>query len=312
MVPRSLTIKANSAPVAVADSGVRRLAGTTLTVAQLRRAHQRHGRRQRRAHGGRGLDPALRYGYGLVRRRLHLRPDAGWSATIVHLQGQRRWYYGTGARHRDSSRSRRPYLSARAYPTVLSRYGLQGKVFGYLRVGSATGPVLAGRTVHLQQSSNGTSGWRDVGSATTSDSGFVLFMVKPYWKTYYRCSTVRMPRMSPTVPPPACSPEPTCAPPSRPRRCAAAATTPSTAGSSRATRRAPTRCASTSGRRPLRGKWKSYGYVNAKAYNYSSYTKYLRKIKLTSKGKWRLRAYARADSAHAAAWSSGYDYVTVK
>ena len=60
------------------------------------------------------------------------------------------------------------------------------------------------------------------------------------------------------------------------------------------------------------GKWKSYGYVNAKAYNYSSYTKYSRKIKLTSKGKWRLRAYAPADSQHAATWSSGYDYVRVR
>ena len=60
------------------------------------------------------------------------------------------------------------------------------------------------------------------------------------------------------------------------------------------------------------GKWKSYGYVYAKAYNYSSYTKYYRRIRLPYKGKWRLRAYARADSAHLAAWSSGYDYVTVK
>ncbi len=60
------------------------------------------------------------------------------------------------------------------------------------------------------------------------------------------------------------------------------------------------------------GRWKSYGYVSAKAYNYSSYTKYARKLKLTSRGKWRLRAYAPADSGHTAAWSSGYDYVTVK
>ena len=59
------------------------------------------------------------------------------------------------------------------------------------------------------------------------------------------------------------------------------------------------------------GKWKSYGYVNAKAYDYASYTKYKVKLKLSSKGKWRLRAYAQEDAQHLKAWSS-YDYITVK
>jgi len=52
--------------------------------------------------------------------------------------------------------------------------------------------------------------------------------------------------------------------------------------------------------------------VSAKASNYSTYTKYSRSIRLPYAGKWRLRAYAPADSGHAATWSSGYDYVTVK
>ena len=60
------------------------------------------------------------------------------------------------------------------------------------------------------------------------------------------------------------------------------------------------------------GKWKSYGYVKAKASNYKSYTKYSARLSLTSKGAWRLRAYAPADSEHAKTWSSKYDYVTVK
>ncbi|PKQ16760.1 MAG: hypothetical protein CVT67_03025 [Actinobacteria bacterium HGW-Actinobacteria-7] len=60
------------------------------------------------------------------------------------------------------------------------------------------------------------------------------------------------------------------------------------------------------------GAWKSGGYVKAKASNYSSYTKYARSIRLPYAGKWRLRAYAPADSSHAASWSSGYDYVTVR
>ena len=60
------------------------------------------------------------------------------------------------------------------------------------------------------------------------------------------------------------------------------------------------------------GKWKSYGYVNAVASNYSTYSKYLRALSLPYAGRWRLRAYTPADSGHAATWSSGYDYVTVK
>jgi hypothetical protein len=64
--------------------------------------------------------------------------------------------------------------------------------------------------------------------------------------------------------------------------------------------------------RKVNGKWKSYGYVKAKASDYGSYTKFSKKIKLPYKGTWRLRAYAPADSSHAAKWSSDYDYVKVK
>jgi len=63
--------------------------------------------------------------------------------------------------------------------------------------------------------------------------------------------------------------------------------------------------------RYVSGAWKAYGYVNAKAYNYSTYTKYSAGVKLAYTGKWKLRAYSPADSGHAATWSSGYDYVTV-
>ncbi len=75
----------------------------------------------------------------------------------------------------------------------------------------------------------------------------------------------------------------------------------------------------TSGTYPVRiykyrlvaGTWRSYGYVTARASNYSSYTKYARSIKLPYAGRWRMRAY-HADAGHAATWSSGYDYVTVR
>jgi Tol biopolymer transport system component len=65
-------------------------------------------------------------------------------------------------------------------------------------------------------------------------------------------------------------------------------------------------------RRLASGVWKSYGYVKAKASDFSTYTKYAATLHLTSKGAWRLRAYAAADALHTAAWSTGYAYVTVR
>ncbi len=35
-------------------------------------------------------------------------------------------------------------------------------------------------------------------------------------------------------------------------------------------------------------------------------------MKLPSKGSWRLRAFAPADTKHLKTWSAKYDYVTVK
>ena len=60
------------------------------------------------------------------------------------------------------------------------------------------------------------------------------------------------------------------------------------------------------------GKWKYIRYVKATAYNYGSYTRYKVKMKLTTKGSWRLRALAPADAKHLKTWSARYDYVTVK
>jgi len=68
--------------------------------------------------------------------------------------------------------------------------------------------------------------------------------------------------------------------------------------------------------RKVSGAWKPYGYVNAKATNAGTTTEPSSKcsvaLKLPYRGYWRLRAYAPADSIHAATWSSSYDYVTVK
>jgi hypothetical protein len=64
--------------------------------------------------------------------------------------------------------------------------------------------------------------------------------------------------------------------------------------------------------RYVSGRWKKYGYVNAKAADYGpTATTYSASFRFPYKGRWRLRAY-HSDSGHAASWSPGYDYVTVK
>jgi hypothetical protein len=58
--------------------------------------------------------------------------------------------------------------------------------------------------------------------------------------------------------------------------------------------------------------WKKQGFVKARASNRNVYSIYSAKVRLATKGKWRLRAFAPADAGHAATWSAGYGYVTVK
>ncbi|HET6351676.1 MAG TPA: leucine-rich repeat domain-containing protein [Coriobacteriia bacterium] len=62
----------------------------------------------------------------------------------------------------------------------------------------------------------------------------------------------------------------------------------------------------------LAGKWKYMGYVKASVYDYGSQSRYKVKLRLASKGDWRLRAQAPADTNHLKTWSRKYDYVKVK
>ena len=64
--------------------------------------------------------------------------------------------------------------------------------------------------------------------------------------------------------------------------------------------------------RYVSGQWKSYGYVNARASDYSTYTKYSVSIRLATAGQWRIRAFAPSDGGQTEAWSSGYATMTVR
>lgn len=75
----------------------------------------------------------------------------------------------------------------------------------------------------------------------------------------------------------------------------------------------------TAGTKPVRiyreryvsGRWKPYGYVSAKASNYSSYSKYSVSMKLPARGRWRLKATHVTDT-YFTGTSTSWRYVTVR
>lgn len=184
---------------------------------------------------------------------------------------------------------------------------------GYTFAGRLTmdGMPLPGKRVLLMSSTNGSAFTPTSMAATTTANGDFSFNVKPSSLTWYRAwfqetqeygesfSTAAKVSVQASVGTPAA---PATMSPTRSYTVYGYLKPRHTAGTS------PVRIYRW---RLIGGTWKSYGYVNAKASNYSSYSKYAASVRLSSAGRWRLRAY-HADTGHAAAWSSGFDYVTVK
>jgi hypothetical protein len=189
------------------------------------------------------------------------------------------------------------------------RYKATYKLSGNL---SAYGRGCAGQKVILQSAYPGRS-FKDVANTTTDSYGSFTFSVSPTRKKYYRIrfgGTADYRKAGPTA-------SITVLPKVRVTTPVA----PSTMyRNSRKTVSGYMKPRHKAGTYPVRiykwkktssGKWKSYGYSKAKVADYRSYSKYRVSVKLPESGKWRLRAYAPADSRHAASWSSGYDYVMV-
>jgi hypothetical protein len=193
--------------------------------------------------------------------------------------------------------------------TTLAKYGDSHTIYGRFE---SNGAALSGKRVVLQASST-TSGFRDsaVATVTAADGGF-SFEVTPSNRTYYRVrfagddsyesASSAYRRVTP-------------------RALVGAPRAPKTMYAGRAkTAYGYLKPRHAAGSRPVRiykyrrvaGRWKSYGYVNARAYNYSTYTKYSASVRLPYRGNWRLRAYHPADNGHPAQWSSKYRYVAVK
>lgn len=198
--------------------------------------------------------------------------------------------------------------SAKASATTVS-YGQAASITASLT--ALSGTKLAGRPVVLQNYAAGR--WRDYLTGTTGSEGTYSWSVKASSKTSYRVA-FRGDAQHLAAPPSA-------AVAVTPRVYLSAPYAPTTARRYVAfTSWGNLKPRHTSGSRPVRilrerylggGKWRPYGYVNATAYNYSSYSRYKAAVKL-SYGTWRLRAYAPADSAHAATYSPYSRSVRVK
>jgi VCBS repeat-containing protein len=175
------------------------------------------------------------------------------------------------------------------------------------------GTAVAGRRVVLQSAGSAAGPWANtaVFTQTAADGRFAL-RIKPLNKTYYRASFAGDVDFS------ACLSSARFA---TPKVSLGAPVAPKTMRRSKVyTVYGSLKPKHTAGTKPVRiyrerkvaGKWKKFGYVRATAYTYKGYSRYKVKMGLTTRGSWRLRAYAPADSRHAATWSSKYDYVRVE
>ena len=225
------------------------------------------------------------------------------SLSIKTDAGDKTWslYGSTGA---SGTRASTLTLSA---PSIIG-YGASATLSG--KLSADTGAAMAGRSLTVEAAAIGSSTWRALGTVKTTSSGTYAYSVKPALKTTYRVRFFGDATFAPRSASRAVTP----------RAYMGTPVAPSSAYHAKAfATYGYLKPRHTSGSYPVRiykyrlvrGKWKSYGYVNARAYNYSSYTKFSVGMKLPYAGKWRLRAY-HADSGHAARWSSGYDYVTVR
>ena len=205
-----------------------------------------------------------------------------------------------------------PTLLTLSASSATPSYAATATITGLLKEATAPNAPIAGKAVVLQKLSSGAT-WTDVGSTLTGGDGSVAFGVKQSLKTSYRLSFAGV------------------AGSLQPADYAALVITPRVGISTPAAPKTMKRSKyysvygflkprHTAGTRPVRiykykkvnGRWKSYGYVKAKASNYKSWSRYSVKMRLASRGSWRLRAYAPADSRHAATWSSKFDYARVK
>lgn len=177
---------------------------------------------------------------------------------------------------------------------------------------AANGTPLADRQVTLERSSDGKT-YSDTSMVTlTSPSGEFSFKVKPTSTTRYRARYAGTPEGGAAVSPSVkVSVKAFVGKPSAPRTVRVRKKF-TVSGHLKPRHTSGAYSVRVYGYNYYRGKWRSAGYIEFKASNHSTYSKYSRSISILDRGRWRLRAYHPSDSKNAASWSSGYEYVTVK
>lgn len=193
-------------------------------------------------------------------------------------------------------------LKLGADPLKLKTYGATSEVVGIMRANSATGPRLPMRRVYVQRSFTGTSGWTSVATLTTGLDGSARWTARPRKTSYYR---LRFAGSSADWLAEAYSNKVKVIP-----KAALSAPAAVRRGTRLYTLSGTLKPRHKSGTYPVRiyrwrwvdGRWKSYGYVKAKASNYRTYTRYAVKHRFPVRGTWKVRAYHQ-DSGHGASWS---------
>jgi hypothetical protein len=178
---------------------------------------------------------------------------------------------------------------------------------GYLK--DKGGSPLAGRSVKIELSYD-QNVWSPVSTKTTDANGKFTFTHAPSRKTYYRASFAGEAAFGTSSAVGYTLPKASLTTPAAPTTMSYAKTY-SVSGYLKPRHTAGTYALRIYKERYVSGTWRSYGYVKAKASNYSTYSKYTGSVRLPYKGKWRLKAVHPTDSLNYKT-SSGYDYVTVK
>ncbi len=188
-------------------------------------------------------------------------------------------------------------------------YGSTYRFAGILKLGAL---ALPGQTVALEQSTDGTTFSASSLTALTGVGGAFTISAKPTSKTWYRAVFAETGSyLGSTSGAVVITVRPYVQTPIAPKTMKRTKSY---------TVYGALKPAHTPGSKPVRiykyrkvGKtWKAAGYVKAVAYGYKGYTRYKVSMRLSTKGSWRLRAYAPADTGHLKMWSSKFDYVTVK
>lgn len=238
-------------------------------------------------------------------------------STTASLPSAGTWY--VRARHEDADHSATysgwaemtaslmPMTLTLTAPTTASY--ASAALSGSLKDGQGSA-AASGTAVYLESSSNNVT-FATLATVYTNASGAFSYAAKPTATTYYRARFAGTASLSPKL---------SSSRKVIPRVYLTTPTSPSTMYRTKYySVYGYLKPRHTSGSYPVRiyrdryvsGSWRSYGYVKARASNYSTYTKYVASVKLPYAGKWRMRAYHPSDAANAATYSS-YRYVTVK